>query len=193
VQLGSQFGACRAGADDSHVKLARTYRAVLRLRANAGIHQAAVEARRLGWGLQWHRMLGNALRAEVIGDAADGDHQRVVADGPGRRDLAPLIIEGGGEMHLLGRTIDPDHLAEAITEPVPMSLGEVVHLVLAGVHTARRHFVQQRLPKMCPGTFHQRDARPPLAAEAVTEPGDEFQPRRAAADHNNPVQVLIFK
>src|ERR1700686_3564837 len=80
------------------------------------------------------------------------------------RDLAPLVIEGGGEMHLLGGAIEPDHLAQAITEPVPMRLGEVVQLVFAGVHAARRCFVQQRLPQMCPGNFHQRHARPPAAA-----------------------------
>src|SRR5216683_4086366 len=91
-------------------------------------------------------------------------------------------------MDLLDRAIDPDHLAEAIMEPVPMSLGEIVHLILAGVHAARRHFVQQRLPKMCPSTFHQRDARPPAPAETVAEPGDELQPRRTASDHKDPVQ-----
>ena len=32
MQLGSQFGARRAGADDRHMKLAGTYRAVLRSR-----------------------------------------------------------------------------------------------------------------------------------------------------------------
>jgi len=175
------------------MKLAGTYRAALRFSANAGIHQTAIEAHRLGRGLQRHRMLGNAWCAEIIGDAADRDHQRVVADGPRRRDRAPLIIKGGGEMHLLRGAIEPDHFAQTVTEPVPMRLGEVVQLVLAGVHAARHRFMQQRLPKMCPGTFHQRDARPPAPAEAVAEPGDELQPRRAAAHHHNLVQTLIFK
>jgi hypothetical protein len=48
VQLGSQFGARRAGADDRYMKLAGTYRAILRLSTNARIHEAAIEARRLG-------------------------------------------------------------------------------------------------------------------------------------------------
>ena len=111
MQLGSQFGARRAGAHDRDMKLPGTYRARLRLGANAGIHQAAIEARRLGRGLERHRMLGNAWCTEIVGDAADRDHQRVVADGPRRRDLAPFIIEGGGEMHFLGGAIEPDHLA----------------------------------------------------------------------------------
>src|ERR1700736_2403325 len=37
TQLGSQFGARRAGADDRHVKLAGTYRTLLRLGTNAGV------------------------------------------------------------------------------------------------------------------------------------------------------------
>jgi len=191
VQFGRQFGADRAGADDRHVKLAGTYRAVLRLGANAGIHQAAIEARRLGRGLQRHRMLDDAGCAEIIGDAADRDHQRVILDGPRGRDLAPLVIEGGGELHFLGGTIEPDHLAQAITEPVPMRLGEVVQLVIAGVHAACRHFVQQRLPEMCPGTLHQRDIRPPVPAEAVTKPGDELEPRSTAAHHDNSMQAFV--
>src|SRR4029077_4238379 len=96
MQLGSQFGARRAGADDRDVELAGTYRALLRLSANAGIHQASIEARRLGRGLQRHRMLGNAWCAEIVGDAADRDYQGIVADGPWRRDPAPLVIEGSG-------------------------------------------------------------------------------------------------
>src|SRR5437763_783332 len=74
VQLGSQLGARRTGAYDGHVKLARTYRTVLRLRANAGIQQAAIEAPRLIRCFQRYRVLGDAWCAEIIGDAADCDH-----------------------------------------------------------------------------------------------------------------------
>src|SRR5271156_3594361 len=56
-----------------------------------------------------------------------------VADRSCRRDLTPLVIKGGCEMHLLGGAIEADHFSEAVTEAVPVSLGEVVHLVLAGV------------------------------------------------------------
>jgi hypothetical protein len=70
------------------------------------------------------RSFGNARRAEVIGDAADRDHQRVVADAPRRGDLTPFVVEHGGEAHELGRTIEPDHLAEAVTETVPVRLGQ---------------------------------------------------------------------
>jgi hypothetical protein len=75
---------------------------------------------------------------------------------------------------------------------VPTGLGEVVHLVFAGVHAARRHFVQQRLPKMGPSAVHQGDAHPPAPGEVVAGPGDELQARRPAAHHDDPVQGLVF-
>jgi hypothetical protein len=118
------------------------------------------------------------------------DDQGVVPDGPWRRDLAPLVIECNAEMHFLGGAIELDHLAQTIAEPVPMRLGEVVQLILAGIHAARRHLVQQRLPNMCPGTLHQGNAGSPAPAETITEPGHELQPGRAAAHHDNPMQPV---
>jgi len=41
-------------------------------------------------------------------------NQHVVADRSRRRDLAPLIVDSGAEVHLLGGAINRDHLAEAI-------------------------------------------------------------------------------
>src|SRR5216683_4140799 len=43
VQFGSQLGTRRAGTYDGHVKLAGTYRTVLHLSANAGIHQTTIK------------------------------------------------------------------------------------------------------------------------------------------------------
>ena len=44
---------------------------------------------------------------------------------------------------------------------------------------------------MCSGVLHQRDPGPLAPAEAVAEPGDEFKPRRAAAYHNDFVQIVF--
>ena len=44
VQLGRQLGAGRAGADDGDLQLLRPQRLGLRVRADAGVDQAAVEA-----------------------------------------------------------------------------------------------------------------------------------------------------
>src|SRR5262249_56778438 len=71
IKCGRQFSTGRAGANDRDVKLARTHRALLSLRAQAGVDQASVEALRLSRGLQRHRMLGNPRCAEIIRGAAD--------------------------------------------------------------------------------------------------------------------------
>src|SRR4029077_5725364 len=67
----------------------------------------------------------------------------------------------------------------------------IVDFIFAGVHAARRNFVQQRLPKMYPATVYQRDAYPPAPAEPLAEPGHELEPRRAAAHHDNAVKGLV--
>ena len=142
MEFSGKLGAGRAGADDRDVELALTHRAFLRLRAQAGVDQAAVEAPRLRRRFQRHRILRDASCPEIIGHAADRDHQRVVSQGARRRDLTPLVVEGGGEANLFSGAIEPDHLAQAIAEGVPMRLGEVVHLVFAGIDAARSHRVQ---------------------------------------------------
>ena len=80
VQFGGQFGAGGAGTDDGHVQLAGADRLLLGVGAQAGIHQATVEALGLLGRLQRDGEFGSAGRAEIIGDAAHGDHQRVVMD-----------------------------------------------------------------------------------------------------------------
>ena len=190
MQFGGQFGAGRAGADDRDVELAGAHRSVLRLRAQAGIDQAPVEALGLRRRLQRHRIFGNARRAEIVGDAADRDHQRVVTDRARRRDLAPLVVEGGGEMHLLSGAIEPDHLAEAIAEPVPMRLGEVVHFVFAGIEAPAATSCNSGFQRWVRAhSTRVTDARA-APAQAIAEPGDELQPRRAAAHHDDAVQRL---
>ena len=80
VQLGGQLGAGRAGADDRDMQLARPDRLGLRVRAQAGVDEAAVERARLLGRLQRHGEFRRARRAEIVGDAADRDHQRVVGE-----------------------------------------------------------------------------------------------------------------
>src|ERR1700751_3428489 len=96
-------------------------------------------------------------------------------------------------MHLFLFAIEPDHLAEAIAEAVPMRLGEVVPLVCARIDAARRYAVQQWLPDMGPGAFHQSDGCPPAPAKAIAEEGDQLQPSRAATHHHDPVLCRIAR
>ena len=185
VQLGGELRAGRAGADDRDMKLARADRLGLRLRAQAGIDQPPVEARRLGWRFQPHGMFRSTRRAEIVRHAADRDHENVVINGARRRDLAPFIIERGADMEFPGAAIEPDHFTETVAEAMPMRLGEIVHLMGAGIEAAGGDFVQQGFPQMRARAFHQRDARFSFPAQPVAEPGHELKPRGAAADHDD--------
>src|SRR5262249_46286117 len=97
----------------------------------------------------------------------------------------------GGEAHLPSGTIEPNHFAEAIAEPMPMGLGEVVHLIFAGIDAACRYRMQERLPDVGAGTIDQSDRGPPTPAEPVAEPGDKLYTRRAAADHDDAVKFTL--
>jgi len=151
--------------------------------------QALTSRRRL----ERHREFRNARRAEIVGHAADRNHERVVAHGPRRRDLATLLVERGGKPHFLRGAVKPDHLAEAVAEAVPMRLGEVVDLIDAGIHAAGRYRVQQRLPQMHARAFDQHHARPGAPAEPFAETGRELQSAGAAADHHDPVHRLLVR
>jgi hypothetical protein len=59
VQLGRQLDAGGAGADDGHVQLLGPQGRGLRMRADAGVDHAGMEALRVGLRLQLERMLGS--------------------------------------------------------------------------------------------------------------------------------------
>ena len=195
MQFGGQFRAGGARADDRDMQLPRAHRGVLRMGAQAGIHQAAVEAHRLLRRLQRDGMVAHAGRAEIIGGAADGDDQRVVGKGLGGGDLAPFLVMGGGEKHGLRRAVEPHHLPVPEAEMVPMRLREVAELMLVRIHAAGGDLVQQGLPEMPSCAVHERDAGLPPPAQRVPEPGREFQPRRPAAGDDDAVRrgpVLVL-
>ena len=93
-------------------------------------------------------MLAHAGRAEIVAEAAHGDDQRVVAEGALRRHLLAFVVEVGRHMHLAPLPVEPDHLADAVAEMMPVRLGEVVDRMRAHVDAAGRDLVQQRLPDM---------------------------------------------
>jgi hypothetical protein len=86
--------------------------------------------------------LRDTRRTEVIRDAADVNDQRVVTERPRQRDLPSFVVVRGGDPHFLLCAIEPYHLAKAITEVMPVRLREVIELVPARIHAARRNGVQ---------------------------------------------------
>jgi hypothetical protein len=73
-----------------------------------------------------------------------------------------------------------------------MRLREVVDLVFPRVEAARRHGVQQWLPKMGPGTFGQGDGRAPAPADTIAKLRDKLETRGAPTNHHDAVQVLLI-
>ncbi len=80
MQLGGKLGTGGAGADDGNVELAGPHRPGLRLRADTGVDEAVVEADRLLGRVERDGVAGRTRRAEIVGDAADGDDQGIVRD-----------------------------------------------------------------------------------------------------------------
>src|SRR5262245_7447651 len=86
-------------------------------------------------------MLHYAGCSEIIADTTDGDDQRVVGKGALWRELAPFIVEGGGEVDPAFGTIDVRHFAIAELEAMPVPLCQVVELVVIDIHAPCRDLI----------------------------------------------------
>jgi hypothetical protein len=159
----------------------------LRVRADGGVDQAAVEAARVVRGLELHRVLRDARRAEVVALAADGDDQRVVADAPRRRDDRPSSSTNGATSTSRALAIEAGHLADAIVEVVPVGLREVVEVVIVDVHAAGRDLVQLGLPHVGAVALDQGDAARARACRACRRARGQLQAAGPSADDDDPV------
>jgi hypothetical protein len=133
-------------------------------------------------------MLRDTGSAEVVGDAADRDDQSIVGYRALGRDRASFVVECRGQPNSFPLAIEPDHLAEAVAEAVPMRLREVVELMLARVQTAGGNCMQERLPQMHARTFHERNARAPAPSKAVAQPRGELKACSSSPNDYNAVK-----
>ena len=146
IELGGQFRASRAGADDGDMQLAGLNRLALGLGPEARVDQPMVKSHRLFRGLERNGEFRRSRRAEIVGHAADSDDQRVIGNAARRRDLSALLVISRAEPNGLARAVEPDHFAEVIAKMVPVALREIVQLVLGRVHAASGDDMQERLP-----------------------------------------------
>jgi hypothetical protein len=116
-----------------------------------------MEADGLLLGIERDRELLGSGRAEVVARAADRDHERVVGDGAGWRDLMAFSVMACGGMDLALGPVEADHLADAVAEVVIGRLGEVVDRITANIHCPGRDFMQVRLPDVSASTFDEGD------------------------------------
>src|SRR5690349_17621798 len=154
----------------------------------ARIHEAAVEEMRLPRVVDRERVLAHAGGAEIVGLAADRDHQRVVGHAAHRQDLPALVVLHRGHDDVARGAIEPLERAEHEGEAVPARLREVVELVRVDVHAARGHFVQERLPEVRAAAIDERHVGAALLAERVAQARGELEPAGAAAHHDDPLR-----
>ena len=193
VQFRGELGAGRAGADDCDVELSRTDGRVLGLRAQAGVDQAVVESAGLLRGLERHGVFRRARGSEIIGDAADGDHQRVVSNGRFRADFASLVVLRGGEVDGFRDPVEAGHFPVAVPEMAPVSLRDVIQFVLGATQAACGYGMQQRFPDVGAAAIDQRDPRALTPAEPLAELGRQLQSGGAAADNDNVMEGVVME
>jgi len=81
-------------------------------------------------------VLRNAGRAEIIGEAADRQDQRIVGITSGRRHFGAVLFDNRPDQHFALAAVEPDHLARAIAKVMPMRLCQVVELMMVEIHAA---------------------------------------------------------
>ena len=183
VKLGGEFDAGRSCTDDGHAD--GVVLALAGVRAHVMAEQLAVEAFGLGAGIEENAVFRSALGAEVVGGAADGDHQGVVIERASRYELVALLVERCGEIYALVFAVQTIHAAHLEFEVVPLRLGDVVQLVLGGVERAGGDFVQQGFPDVGEVGVDQGDLGLAAFTQGAAETGGELQPAGAAADDHD--------
>ena len=93
MQLGGQFDPGRTGANDGHADGFDRI-GLPGMGAQIVVKQLLMEALGLLAGIQKQAVFSRALGAEIVGGAAHGNHQRVVAQLARRHQLLPVFVEG---------------------------------------------------------------------------------------------------
>src|SRR4029079_1916100 len=111
-------GAC---TDDRDLELLRTERPGLRVRADVCVDEPPVESRGVLRRVKGDRMLFRTGRAEVVGLAADRDHQRVVGELALWRHRVSVLDEWA-DRDRATLPVEADHLPDPIPKEMPMRL-----------------------------------------------------------------------
>ncbi len=186
MQLGSELDPGRSTADDDDAQPGRRIpRPVVRL--DAGVDETPVEAVGLGRGLERVGVLHDPGNAEGVRDAADRNHQGVVAQRAPRDDFVAAFVDDRRHGDLAALAIEAFQGAAAEIEMMPARLGEVVELVRVDIHASGGDLVQQGLPQMCLVSIDQRHRGAPAPRERIARAGRELETSRASADDDDMV------
>ncbi len=164
VQLGRQLDAGGAGADDRYVDWFAGGTALAGLGLHVLVQQLAVKALGLGSGIEEQAVFRSAGRIEVIGGAANGDHQIVVVQLARGDQFDTFFVSDGGQLNGAALAVQARHGAQLKGEVIPLALGHVIKLVFGGVQGAGSDLMQQGLPDMGHVGVDQGDSGLALAA-----------------------------
>jgi hypothetical protein len=84
------------------------------------------------------------------------------------QDGMAIVIQNRADDKLAVDTIQVKHLPLLKFKMMPARLGNVLELVRIGIHTARCHFMQQRLPQVSGRAIDQNNLSLALLAELIT-------------------------
>ncbi len=190
VKLRRQLHTGGTGPDDGYVQLSF----VDGIRLGVGVEiisqQLLMKSVRLIAAVEKHAVFLDTFGAEVVGDAANGDDQGIVAKRAPRNDLVTLLIQCRRHNHLVLGAVQPAHVAEAKTKVTPASQGEIINIIIVGVQRPGGHGMQQRFPDMGQRHVDEGDLGLALFAQLVTKSGGEFQAAGPAADDDDMMSAL---
>ncbi len=116
--------------------------------------------------------------------AADGQDQRVIADGPLGQEDTTVLRRHGAEVNVPGTAVDPHELAWLEHETAIPRLGDVIGLLLEHIARACRDRIQHGLPDICELSIDQGH-RDRLALAGLRQLAGDLKPGNAPADHDH--------
>ena len=188
VQLGRQLDAGSTGTDDGDAQRPRLAGAGHGLRLQAVVEDALLQILGLALAVEEHAVLLHPRHAEIVADAAEGQHQHVVVDAPLRHRAVAVNARDGGQHQLVRRPIQPVHLALHEAEAMLAGMAEIEDRVLGRDQRAGGDLMQQRLPDMGEVDVDQDDLGQPGPTQAVAELRCQHEATSAATDDDDLLQ-----
>ena len=186
-QLGRQLHAGGAGADDGHLQGLALGHAAHHAQADFAVEVVGLAAR-----IDHVAMLQHAGRAEVVGPAADGDDQLVVADAARGHHFAPVGGTDGGQDDFLACAVQAFHGAGLVGEAGVRGLGQVGGLLLRQVARAGGNGVQHGLPDVG-GIGIDQGHRGGVRVAQLAQCRGDFQPRDPATHDHDPCGLVLLR
>ncbi|EEF24120.1 conserved hypothetical protein, partial [Ricinus communis] len=191
AQVGGQFDAGRAGADDDDVQQGRAgvragVAAPSRLGAQA--EEALAEGFRALDAVERQAVFLRAGDAEEVRDGAVGQHETLVVD---RRVRVRRVVEPAAHGQRAAGAVDVDDFAADEREVVVDGLARIVDHVVGRVDGAGGDGVQQGFPEVGGRAVDEDHAIPVALAEAASQAGGEFEAGDAASDDDDGLHGVL--